>query len=102
MKTLVLGAGGIGGYFGGRLAEAGADVTFLVRPKRRQQIAAEGLRIESPLGNAKLDVKTVLRRGGGVSDVAAILGRAVAQKPTGHRLDEGISTEDRSMFQIGG
>ena len=32
MKFLVLGAGAIGGYFGGRLAESGADVTFLVRP----------------------------------------------------------------------
>src|SRR6185312_5197091 len=60
MKILVLGAGGIGGYFGGRLAQAGADVTFLVRPKRREQIAREGLVIESPLGNAKLDVRTVL------------------------------------------
>ena len=39
MKILVLGAGGIGGYFGGRLAQAGADVTFLVRPRRREQIA---------------------------------------------------------------
>jgi 2-dehydropantoate 2-reductase len=60
MKILVLGAGGIGGYFGGRLAEAGADVTFLVRTKRREAIRNDGLRIESPLGNAKLDVKTVV------------------------------------------
>jgi 2-dehydropantoate 2-reductase len=60
MKVLVLGAGGIGGYFGGRLAEAGADITFLVRPKRREQIRSEGLRIESPLGNAKIEAKTVL------------------------------------------
>jgi len=60
LKILVLGAGGIGGYFGGRLAEAGADVTFLVRPQRRERIATEGLRIESPLGNAVLRVKTVL------------------------------------------
>jgi len=59
MKILVLGAGGIGGYFGGRLAESGADVTFLVRPKRREQIARDGLMIESPSGNAKLAVKTV-------------------------------------------
>ena len=59
MKLLVLGAGGIGGYFGGRLAESGADVTFLVRPKRREQIARDGLVIESPSGNAKLAVKTV-------------------------------------------
>jgi 2-dehydropantoate 2-reductase len=60
MKTLVLGAGGIGGYFGGRLAEVGADVTFLVRPKRREQIEHDGLRIESPLGDARLAAKTVL------------------------------------------
>jgi 2-dehydropantoate 2-reductase len=59
MKLLVLGAGAIGGYFGGRLAQAGADVTFLVREKRCEQIRAAGLVIESPLGNARLDVKTV-------------------------------------------
>jgi 2-dehydropantoate 2-reductase len=60
VRTLVLGAGGIGGYFGGRLAQAGADVTFLVRPKRREQLQREGLRIESPLGNVEMPVKTVL------------------------------------------
>ncbi|HLX24864.1 MAG TPA: 2-dehydropantoate 2-reductase [Usitatibacter sp.] len=60
MKTLVLGAGGIGGYFGGRLAEAGSDVTFLVRPGRRDQLARDGLMIESPHGNLKMPVKTVL------------------------------------------
>ena len=59
MKILILGAGGIGGYFGGRLAQAGEDVTFLVRPKRREQIEREGLRIESPLGDAQFPVKTV-------------------------------------------
>jgi 2-dehydropantoate 2-reductase len=58
-KLLILGAGGIGGYFGGRLAEAGNDVTFLVRAKRREQIAREGLVIESPNGDARLQVKTV-------------------------------------------
>ena len=60
LKLLVLGAGGIGGYFGGRLAEAGADVTFLVRPGRREQIQRDGLRIESPLGPVQLPVATVL------------------------------------------
>ncbi|MBC8023924.1 MAG: 2-dehydropantoate 2-reductase [Burkholderiales bacterium] len=61
MKILVLGAGGIGGYFGGRLAEANAaDVTFLVRPKRREQIAHDGLVIESPHGGARFPVKTVV------------------------------------------
>lgn len=60
MKILVLGAGGIGGYFGGRLAQAGADVTFLVRPRRREQIRRDGLKVESPLGNLVLPAKTVL------------------------------------------
>ncbi len=59
MRVLVLGAGGTGGYFGGRLAEAGADVTFLVRPKRAAKLAETGLVIKSPAGNASLTVKTV-------------------------------------------
>ena len=67
MKILILGAGGIGGYFGARLVQAGADVTFLVRAKRREQLARDGLVVESPLGNAKLPVNTVLAEtlGGG-------------------------------------
>ncbi len=59
MKVLILGAGAVGGYFGGRLAQAGADVTFLVRPKRAAVLAQTGLVIESPLGNAQLQVRTV-------------------------------------------
>ena len=59
MKILVLGAGGIGGYFGGRLAEAGVDTTFLVRERRREQLVRDGLVVESPLGNLELAVKTV-------------------------------------------
>jgi 2-dehydropantoate 2-reductase len=47
LGILVLGAGGIGGYFGGRLAENGADVTFLVREGRRKSLVEDGLRIES-------------------------------------------------------
>ena len=50
MKILVLGAGAVGGYFGGRLAQAGADVTFLVRPKRAKMLAKTGLRISSKAG----------------------------------------------------
>ncbi|MBD5634467.1 MAG: 2-dehydropantoate 2-reductase, partial [Candidatus Eremiobacteraeota bacterium] len=54
MRILVVGAGATGGYFGGRLAEAGRDVTFLVRPGRAESLARDGLRIESPHGNAKI------------------------------------------------
>ena len=60
MRILVLGAGGIGGYFGGRLAAAGMDVTFLVRPRRAEQLRQNGLVIRSPLGDAQVPVKTVL------------------------------------------
>lgn len=60
MRLLILGAGGVGGYFGGRLVEAGADVTFLVRPKRRGQLERDGLCVDSPLGDVRLQVKTVV------------------------------------------
>jgi 2-dehydropantoate 2-reductase len=59
MKVLILGAGAVGGYFGGRLVQAGVDVTFLVRPQRAQTLARSGLVIASPLGNAQLAVRTV-------------------------------------------
>ncbi len=57
MRILVLGAGGTGGYFGGRLAQAGVDVTFLVRPARAAQLALDGLVIRSPLGDAQVPVR---------------------------------------------
>jgi 2-dehydropantoate 2-reductase len=50
----VVGAGAIGGYFGGRLLQAGADVTFLVRERRAAELAAAGLVIKSPLGDVTL------------------------------------------------
>ena len=65
MRVLVLGAGALGGYFGGRLAQAGADVTWLVRPARAARLAAEGLRITSPFGDAALPVRTVTAAGPG-------------------------------------
>jgi cyclic pyranopterin phosphate synthase len=54
------------------------------------------------LNDDELDVKKAIRSGGGVEAVTEILLRAVTDKPTGHRLDEGVSTLDRSMFQLGG
>jgi 2-dehydropantoate 2-reductase len=59
MRILVLGAGGTGGYFGGRLSEGGVDVTFLVRPERAAALEANGLVIKSPFGDATLAVKHV-------------------------------------------
>lgn len=54
MRVIVLGAGATGGYFGGRLLEAGADVRFLVRPARAERLKATGLRIVSADGDASL------------------------------------------------
>ncbi|HZC57331.1 MAG TPA: 2-dehydropantoate 2-reductase [Xanthobacteraceae bacterium] len=54
MRILVVGAGAIGGYFGGRLKAAGRDVTFLVRARRAAQLAKTGLVIRSPAGDLDL------------------------------------------------
>jgi 2-dehydropantoate 2-reductase len=59
MRTLVVGAGAVGGYFGARLAQAGRDVTFLVRAKRAEEIKAKGLQILSPHGDLTLHPETL-------------------------------------------
>lgn len=61
MKILVVGAGAIGGYYGARLVQAGADVTFLVRAKRAAALAADGLHVRSELGDFHAPVNTALR-----------------------------------------
>ena len=93
-----------------RFADGSAGIVGFISPVsepycgacNRMRLTADGRFHLCLLNDDELDVKAALRAGGGQSEVAAILGRAVAGKPTGHRLDEGISTEDRSMFQIGG
>ena len=62
MKTLVVGAGALGGYFGGCLARAGNDVTFLVRASRAEQLSRHGLCIVSPHGDFTITPKTVLAK----------------------------------------
>lgn len=61
MRILFLGAGGVGGYFGGRLMEAGANVTFLVRPKRQAQLMENRLRVDSPHGHIQMPAQTVTK-----------------------------------------
>jgi len=56
---LVVGAGSTGGYFGGRLAQAGRDVTFLVRPRRAAELRANGLELVSPHGSVTLAPKII-------------------------------------------
>lgn len=59
MRIAVIGAGGVGGYFGGRLAAAGSDVTFVARGAHLAAMQTDGLRIVSPLGDATVPVKAV-------------------------------------------
>jgi len=54
MRVLIVGAGAIGGYFGGRMLQAGRDVTFLVRPRRASELATAGLTLKSPNGDVTL------------------------------------------------
>ncbi len=60
MRILVVGAGALGGYFGACLVRAGRDVTFMVRPRRAEQLARQGLHIVSSHGDFSVPVVTVL------------------------------------------
>lgn len=64
MRILVIGAGALGGYFGGCLIRAGRDVTFLVRPRRAEQLARQGLQIVSPHGDFTVPAATTVLAGG--------------------------------------
>jgi GTP 3',8-cyclase len=68
----------------------------------RMRLTADGKFHLCLLNDDELDVKQALRTGGGQGAVQEILLKAVGLKPTGHRLDEGVSPRARSMFQIGG
>lgn len=62
MRTLVLGAGATGGYFGGRLLETGADVTFLLRQQRAKDLRERGLSIKSKYGDTHLDNLKIIEK----------------------------------------
>ncbi|MBS0521520.1 MAG: 2-dehydropantoate 2-reductase [Proteobacteria bacterium] len=77
MKILILGAGAVGGYFGARLQQAGADVTFLLREPRASKIKAEGLVIKSTKGDVVLPVKVVTKGSeGGPYDIVILTCKA--------------------------
>jgi 2-dehydropantoate 2-reductase len=77
MRFLIIGAGALGGYYGGMLLRGGADVTFLVRPRRAAQLAERGLVIKMPDGEYSAPVKTVLSSAvGGPYDVVFVACKA--------------------------
>jgi 2-dehydropantoate 2-reductase len=85
-RFLVLGAGAVGGYFGGRLAAAKADVTFLVRPARAAALRERGLVIESPMGDLRLPVRVATADNlNGVFDTVVLTAKA-------YGLEQAIAT----------
>ncbi|MFE1599487.1 ketopantoate reductase family protein [Methylobacterium sp. ID0610] len=85
MRLLVVGAGSTGGYIGGRLAQAGRDVTFLVRPARAGQLRQTGLRIVSPHGDATLEPQLA------TADTIDAPFDAVLLSVKGYQLDAALS-----------
>lgn len=77
MGILVVGAGATGGYFGGRLAQAGRDVTFLVRERRGAALRERGLRIVGPGGTEVIEANLVTAiPAGDVADVVLVTVKA--------------------------
>src|SRR5579862_2178891 len=73
MRIAILGSGGVGGYFGGRLAAAGADVTFLARGAHLAAMRERGLRIDSPMGDLDLLRVSATDQPGEVGPVDVVL-----------------------------
>lgn len=68
----------------------------------RMRLTADGKFHLCLLNDDEIDLRRVLREGAGDAVIQSLLMQAVAAKPTGHHLERGISTEDRSMYQLGG
>lgn len=73
MRIAVMGTGGIGGYFGGRLAQAGHEVVFVARGAHLAALRAHGLRVESPLGDFHLPRIAVTDDPAGIDAVDIVL-----------------------------
>jgi 2-dehydropantoate 2-reductase len=103
MRILVVGAGATGGYFGGRLAQAGRDVTFLVRPARASTLRDEGLRIVSPHGDFAVTPKLVtadaLR---GAYDLVLLTVKAYALVPAMEDLAAAMGAETMILPVLNG
>src|SRR5688572_21419233 len=73
MRIVVFGAGGVGGYFGGRLAQAGEEVIFIARGQHLQTMREEGLRVDSLYGDFVIKPVQVMDDPAAVSEVDVVL-----------------------------
>ncbi|GAC1414245.1 MAG: 2-dehydropantoate 2-reductase [Candidatus Velthaea sp.] len=115
MKIAVIGAGGVGGYFGGRLAAAGTQVSFIARGAHRDAMRATGLRIESALGDAlvpvtvadrteevgPVDVAIVAVKLFDTERVVATIGPLIGPQTVVISLQNGVSKDDRLRAALG-
>ena len=86
MRIVIFGTGGVGGYFGGRLARAGDDVTFIARGEHLQAIKTNGLRVDSSEGDFVVNPAKATDNVGEVGDTdLVILGVKAWQVPEAAR-----------------
>jgi|SRR5271166_2279216 len=103
MRILVVGAGSTGGYFGGRLAQAGRDVTFLVRPARAEHLRETGLQIVSPHGDVTLTPKLVTAAAiGAPFDVVLLTVKAFALDPALDDMAPAVGSETMILPVLNG
>jgi 2-dehydropantoate 2-reductase len=116
MKACVYGAGGVGGYFGARLAEAGMDVTLVARGAHAQSIKVNGLRLSSINGDALIhNVKVVEKPESGagfqlaivavkawqVEEAASALRESMAEGGVALPLQNGVDAPDQLAAALG-
>lgn len=116
MKIGIIGTGGVGGYFGGRLALAGFDVTFVARGINYETLRDKGLTVKSILGDFKIDLVNVTKKiedlkhadlilicvkAWQVKEIAEKLKTVVNENTTVIPLQNGISAADELMERLG-
>ena len=116
MKICVFGSGGVGGYFGARLAQAGLNVTFVARAKHRSAMASSGLKvssisgdfhlpnvqvIENPLENAPYDIAFVAVKAWQVTEAAMALKGTLNKNATVIPLQNGVGASEQLIEVLG-
>jgi len=117
MQIVIFGTGGVGGYFGGRLAQAGEDVTFVARGEHLRAIKANGLKVDSTSGDFTInpakatdDVKDVADaelvvlgvKAWQVPDAARAIKPIVGTNTTVLPLQNGVDAVQQLVDELGG
>ena len=103
LRILIVGAGAVGGYFGARLAAAGRDVTFLVRPHRAEALRAQGLQVKSPHGDLTLQPKlTTAETLSGAFDLIFLSVKAYALEGAMHDLAPAVGANSMILPVLNG